>query len=63
MIINIDDAQKAAEARLPHKMSEVICIGCGLRWIAVRPVGTKLKDLECRNCGPGKVIETGEEVL
>ena len=44
----------------PHKVTEVICIKCYKRWIAVRPVSTKLKDLECPNCGQGYVIETGE---
>lgn len=45
----------------PHKVSEVICIKCAYRWLAVRPVGTLLKDLECPNCGKqGFVIETGE---
>lgn len=44
----------------PHKVSEVICVKCLHRWIAVRPVGTHLSDLECPNCGPGYVIETGE---
>ncbi len=45
---------------LPHKLSEVICVKCGHRWIAVRPAGTLLKSLECSNCGPGFAIETGE---
>ena len=45
----------------PHKVSEVICIGCKHRWIAVRPMTTQLKDLECPQCGKqGYVIETGE---
>lgn len=44
----------------PHKVSEVICVKCGTRWIAVRPKETKLKDLECPDCGQGYVIETGE---
>jgi len=46
----------------PHKVSEVICINCKYRWLAVRPVGTLLKDLECPICGAGYVIETGEEI-
>ena len=25
------------EANLPHKVSEVICVRCGRRWIDVRP--------------------------
>ena len=55
-IIDINENQ-------PHKTSEVICVECGQRWIAVRPVGTLLKDLICSNCGyMGRVIETGEEL-
>ena len=49
------------EEYIPHKVSEVICIGCKYRWISVRPVGTSLKDLECPQCRlQGFVIETGE---
>lgn len=47
---------------LPHEVSEVICVNCGKRWIAVRPREVLLKDLECPNCGPGFVIETGEDL-
>ena len=46
----------------PHKVSEVICVKCGKRWIAIRPSITKLKDLECPKCGAGYVIETGEVI-
>lgn len=46
----------------PHIVSEVICVKCYKRWIAVRPSITKLKDLECPNCGAGYVIETGEVI-
>ena len=49
------------EFPIPHKISEVICISCGLRWIAVRPETVKLKELECP-CGHGNIIETGEEI-
>ena len=49
-------------ANKPHKVSEVICINCKYRWIAVRPIGTLLKDIECPNCGNGYVIETGETI-
>lgn len=45
---------------LPHKVSMVICLKCYERWISCRPEITKLIDLECENCGPGYVIETGE---
>ena len=51
------------EEKMPHKVSEVICVWCGRRWIAARPEGTQLKDLECPECGKtGGVIETGEEI-
>jgi nitrite reductase/ring-hydroxylating ferredoxin subunit len=47
---------------MPHKVSEVICVKCGERWIAMRPEQTLLKDLECPNHHAGFVIETGEEL-
>ena len=51
------------EEYMPHKVSEVICIDCKHRWIAVRPTNTLLKDLECPQCGQqGYVIETGEVI-
>ena len=46
----------------PHKSSEVICVKCGVRWYAVRHVDTWLRDLECKACGTGFVIETGEDI-
>ena len=50
------------EKNQPHKVSEVICINCYHRWLAVRPSDVKLKDLECK-CGlKGYVIETGEVI-
>ena len=46
---------------IPHRVSEVICVECAYRWLAVRPVNTLLKNLECPRCGiQGYVIETGE---
>ena len=52
------------ESNLEHKVSEVICIQCGYRWIATRPSQTLLKQLECPNCKEiGYTIETGEEIL
>ena len=52
--INIDEYK-------PHRVSEVICINCKYRWIAVRLVKSKLKDLECAGCHKqGYVIETGQ---
>lgn len=35
---------------IPHRVSEVICINCKNRWIAVRPCVSKLKNLECPQC-------------
>ena len=55
-IIFIDDYK-------PHKVSEVICIICGNRWIAIRPETTRLDELCCPNCGPGYVIETGQPII
>ena len=47
----------------PHRVSEVICVKCTYRWLAVRPITTPLKDLECPWCGKqGFVIETGEVI-
>ena len=34
------------ESNLVHKVSEVICVQCGYRWIASRPNQTLLKQLE-----------------
>lgn len=49
------------EEQQPHKVSEVICINCKHRWLAVRPEKTMLLDLECPECQrKGFVIETGE---
>ena len=51
------------EENMPHTVSEVICINCKYRWIAVRPTDTLLKDLECPKCRQqGYVIETGEQI-
>lgn len=43
-----------------HVVSEVMCAKCRRRWIAVRPKETLLKYIECRRCGSGYVIETGQ---
>lgn len=45
-----------------YKISEVICVKCAKRWIAVRPEETLLKDIECEHCGAGFVIETGQVI-
>ncbi len=55
---NIHDINK----NKPHKCSEVICVKCCYRWVAVRPEKTLLKKLECAHCGcAGFTIETGED--
>lgn len=49
------------EEQMEHKVSEVICVNCKHRWIAVRPTATILKYIECPQCHrQGFVIETGE---
>ena len=61
--INKNNGTVDIEINMPHKISEVICVRCSHRWIAVRPEGTRLKDMECPGCGDtGGVIETGEEI-
>ena len=46
------------EDYMPHEVSEVICLKCLHRWIAVYPETTLLKQLECK-CGEiGYVIKT-----
>lgn len=53
-IIDIEDQQ-------PHKVSEVICVHCGKRWICVRPKSVALAVIKCPECtNQGYVIETGE---
>ena len=43
-------------------VSEVLCVHCLERWIAVRPASTMLKDIQCPRCSfRGAVIETGQE--
>lgn len=55
-IVNFDEY-------IPHKVSEVICVKCGKRWVSIRPTRTLLKELECPQCHEqGFVIETGEVV-
>lgn len=50
------------EEKMEHTVSEVICVKCCNRWIAVRPSSVKLKEIQCPNCGTGYVIETGQEM-
>ena len=47
----------------PHITHEVICIGCWYRWIAIHPLATLLKQLECPGCRvQGFVICTGQHL-
>jgi hypothetical protein len=46
----------------PHVVSEVICVKCIHRWIAVRQKDVMLKHIYCSTCAPGYVIETGEVI-
>lgn len=32
-------------------VQECICLNCKYRWTDVRPVGVRLRDLECPACG------------
>ena len=48
------------DSKRPHKVSEVICVKCGKRWLSVRPADTLLMQLVCETCGSGFVIEIGE---
>lgn len=51
------------EENLPHVVHEVMCWGCGARWIAVHPESTLLKELECpRCCKQGFAFATGQDV-
>ena len=55
-IINIEENEE-------HVTSEVICVKCYHRWLAVRPYDTLLKCLECPECHTvGTVIETGQDM-
>lgn len=46
----------------PHRGMEVVCLKCLRRWWAVYPVDVPLKNLHCKDCGPGNVIGTGEPI-
>ncbi len=46
-----------------HEVSMVICLKCYKRWVCVRPQETKLVNIECKKCGQGYVIETGQNLI
>lgn len=57
------DFQSYKEEHTPYIVQELVCLKCLHRWIAVRPKGTLLKELECPKCEQkGKVIATGQEI-
>ena len=44
-----------------NKVSQVICLSFFRRWIAARPISTRLDELQCPDCHQqGTAIETGE---
>ena len=47
------------EENVHYIVSVVACMACLHKWTACRPLGTPLHELECPNCGPGCVVETG----
>lgn len=51
------------EENLPHEVSEVICLKCLKRWIAVYPLKCPLKDLSCTCGAVGYVIKTGQTIV
>lgn len=53
-VVDIDESE-------PHKVSEVICVHCGKRWLSVRNEKVLLIDIQCPECtNQGYVIETGQ---
>ena len=51
------------ENHLPHHLFEALCVKCFDRWIAVVADKTTLKTVECKKCGPGYVIDTGQYIM
>ena len=47
---------------MPHYPLEAMCMKCLDRWIAVIPSETVLKTVECKQCGTGYVIDTGQYI-
>lgn len=61
--MEILDFNEYKENNTPHLVHEAMCLWCFHRWIAVRPQGSLLKNLDCPCCGgKGGVINTGEEM-
>ncbi len=47
---------------MPHFFFEAMCLKCLSRWIAVAPSLIILKTIECKQCGPGYVVDTGQYI-
>ena len=41
---------------------EALCTMCLRRWVATTEVGIPLKKIICKKCGPGYVVDTGENI-
>ncbi len=50
------------ENYIAHHPFEAMCMNCHSRWIAVVPDEIILKTVECEECGPGYVIDTGQYI-
>jgi hypothetical protein len=50
------------EKNLPHSVSEVICLKCLERWIAVYPSDLWLNKFHCKNGHIGFVIKTSQDL-
>ena len=57
-----DNIVKLDEYR-PHEVSELICLKCSHRWIAVYPEELLLKNIECKCGKKGYVIKTGQTLI
>ncbi len=54
-VIELDDYRQ-------HEFWEAMCVKCHERWIVVVLVGVLLKKIECKKCGGGYVINTGQNM-
>lgn len=52
-VVDLDDHR-------PHRTLEVICVKCLFRYWAVAPAEAPLISYECKTCGPGFIISTGQ---
>lgn len=59
---NVINIKEYLEKNIEYITSELICIKCYKRAIIYRPNTVLLKNIECKNCGIGFIVETGEEL-